>query len=198
MEEKEVTFNIVSGIPEDNGETSVGITSDIDDDIDYLNINERVYLISELITQCCKQIISENFPDNDIEEYDESDEDQEEVRDNLHKLLEELLNITINTICNISRVKFGKKPQQIEFSLATYISKLNFYGKLIHNVDETYHSSDVNAIDPIQASFDFSLDTIFCLLNDGIPKDEVKGLMNDYLTSMKKDFIKIIDEFEKE
>jgi len=198
MEEKDVTFNIVSGIPDDNGNVEIGITSDIDDDINYLDVNEKMCLIVELISQCSRQIISEKYPEEDVEEYDEDDKDQEEVRANLHKFLEHITYLIINTVHNLSRVKFGKGPQAVEFSMATYTSTLNIFGNMIHRTEETYHSPDVSAIDPMQASFDFFTDTIWCLLNDDIPKSEIKDLIDGAITSMRKDYINMIDEFKKE
>lgn len=198
MEEKEVTFNIVSGIPDEEDGQGIGITSDIDDNLEYLTLAERTSVILELIMQSCQQIISDKFPDNTVEEYDENDEDQEEVRDNLDDFLERMVYLIVNSITNFKRAKFGEDPQMLEFSLATYKPEVNIFGKQVHKTDSTYHSPNVNSLDPIQASFEFFTDTIFCLLNDGISKNEIKSLIEGYISAMKKDYMTIIDEFEKE
>ena len=65
MEEREVTFNIVSN---DSGEI-VGITSDIDDDLNYLTLMDRICLVFEITKQICNQIFEGNLEDDiDISE----------------------------------------------------------------------------------------------------------------------------------
>ena len=197
MEEKEVTFNIVSGITDDNGHETIGITSDIDDNIEYLDINERVQLIMELIAQCGRQIIREKFPDDDIEDYNENDKDQQGVRDNLHQLIESMVYLMVNTIYNLSNAKFGKKAEIIEYSMVTYRPNTDMLGECIHNTDTTYHSLNVNATDPLLASLDFFIDTICCLLNDNVPKSEVRELIDVCMTDMKRDFLELINNYNR-
>ena len=198
MEEKDVTFNFVISEPDKDGNQKIGITSDIDDCNDYLSVEEKMCLVLELITQCGRQIIEEKLDDT-VEEYDEENNDQNEVRQNLHKFQEETIYLLLNAIHNLGRAKFDMGPEALEYSLVTYkttLNSLNF--KHIHRTVDTYHSPEVDAVDPMQASFDLFTDTIFCLLDDGVPKSEVRSLIDGSMEAMKKDFMNIINEFEKE
>ena len=121
MEEKDVTFNFIIGEPDKNGNCSVNITSDIDDCIDYLSIEEKMCLILELITQSGRQIISEKLND-DVEDFDEDDIAQIETVNNLHKFTEETVYLIINSIHNLMKSKFGENPEALEYSLVTYKS----------------------------------------------------------------------------
>lgn len=198
MEEKDVTFNFVITEPDENDNFGINITSDIDDCIDYLNVQEKLCLVTEILGQCCRQIISENHPSEMVEDFDEEDEDQIDTKHKLDQLLEETVYVAINTINSTYRAKFNKTPEVLEFSLATYNSTINKYFQEMHRVKETYHSVDVDVLDPLQASFDFFTDTILCLLDGGMPKEQVMTLIEDSTNAMRKDYKILIDDFEKE
>ena len=199
MEEKDVTFNFYISEPDDNGNQDINITSDIDDCTDYLSVQEKMCLMLEIITQCGKQIISEDLDNDieDIEDFDANNPEHEAVIDNLHTYIEEIIYLIINAIHNLSRAKFGKTPETLEYSLITYKTIFNDASntKHIHRPEDTFHSRDVDVIDPMQASFDLYLDTIMCFLNNNSSKSEIKKLISGSLDAMKDDFMRIIDEY---
>lgn len=195
MEEKDVTFNFVIREPDDDGSSNIDITSDIDECVDYLDIEENVCLVAKIISLCCKQIFDENYPDN----FDEEDEEsQDRLIHELNQLQEVMVYTIINTIHSAYMAILDKDPEFLEFSIATYKKSMNNYLSPSQMVVDTQHSADVDVLTPFQAGFEFFKDTILCLLDGGLPKSEVWSLVTGSFEAMKKDYKNIIDLFEKE
>lgn len=165
MEEKDITFNLF--ITDEKNKT-INVTSDIDDNLDYLSIDEKVCIIGELINQICKQIIYDVYDDDDVEEYNEEDASQEEVRENLYEFNRELIYIVINTINNICRSKFDMKPELLEYGLVTFSNPLNSKDNGDLQIKETYYSNEIRTTDPLYASFDLITDSIVNMLQNRI------------------------------
>lgn len=197
IEEKDVTYNFVSYSNDLNEIQQVAISSDIDDDIDYLTIQERLYLINQLIIQCSKQIIVDSSNNENIEDYDNNNEVHDEICDKMFALTQDLLYLVLNDTNNMLRAKFNMKPELLEYSVQTYFkSKHKDLGLDIYRLRDSIHSNELHALDPLQAGYSFGIDVIDCLLDNGVSKSEAKKIINDTLTFMKQDFMECIDEYK--
>lgn len=199
MEEKEVTFNIVTELDNEGQITKViGISSDVDDCLDYLSVGERVCLASELIGQSIKLIEQETMTDLGVVEFDEDDDEHKGFLNSLDALRNQVIYMIINLVHNFGNIKFLNPPEELEFSLVTYKKDKDFTGNISNEIEFTTHSDDITAIDPLQGAFAFFMDTVNCLLEENVNKQEIKSLVIDSIDAIKKDCIVLIDKFTKE
>ena len=175
---------------EDENILQIGITSDIDDFPDYLEIDEYVAIISTIITKCINRILGADEEDYFPENFDENDEEQCEKLDKSHDFTEALVHLVVNIINNTERQAFNLNQEEIECSLITYGNEEDG----THVPRETYHSNNISAFDPLQAIYPLICDTMYCLVDNGMEKHKVKAIMSKSLDMLKLDLDKILEK----
>lgn len=191
MEEYDVDLSFHFCV-EDNGD--IDLTSDIDDQIDYLNPMERTCIITHLLQDLFTQIY------NGVEDYDEDDEAYNGYCYAGSELRDMLVSIVINFWYNIFAEKTNEFPQnELEFSMAIYKRLLHKQTKQDFNmVIKTAHSENVNVFEPENAGLAFLQDITEYLLDSGQSKKEVKLWLRKTLLSNLYAMDKYIDDYEKE
>ena len=187
IEEKEVTFNIVTKNNDDGEITEiVGITSDIDDCPDYISISERICLMTEVIGQCLRIIDKNVLSQSGVLDFDENNQEHIAFKEALDSFENQIIYVIINLINNFARVKFKEKPQQLEYSLVVFSKLTNIFGISSNDVEYTLHSDDIQNIDPLQGSYALFLDTIQSLLDNNRPIEDVKHIVMDFSDAIRE------------
>lgn len=192
MEEKFVKFDIFI-----DNENNINISSDIDDEVDYLSIEEKMNLIGELVTMTCKHILIDNYSDeyNEVEEFDENDKTQEKVRSQMYDLSRDLVQLIVNLTDVAIRSKYNLPLEYLEYCMSIF-KKIIDNGTLRNVAVDTIYSADINCIDPIQSFYDFGCDVVESLIDGGIPKKDVKEIIKTSLKYLNEDLIEYVDEYE--
>ena len=173
---------------------NIEVTSDIDDQIDYLEPEERLAIILKMIKELYEQIYV------DIGKYDEDDNEYdlicftaEEVRDNLIKFI-------INMWYNKAAEKLKSfSVGELEFSLAIYKKMWNAtLHEPVNMVIKLAHSDDVEIGENLTANAAFIQNILEILMAGGMSKAETKQFLHQALTDMETALNHTIDEYEIE
>lgn len=202
MEEKDVKFDFVI---EDLGERKVvNITSDIDECLDYLEIEERTVLLVEIFSHLVKQVLDKHLGEH--EDLDGEEQVTEGVNDSIYYFIE-LLKTAVNIVNMNLKILYQEVEDEddeepdddtdlLDISLVTYKPNKELgIGKIPFN---SYHSTQVSAVDPLHACYDFVRDTAVCLMENDVPKSEVKEVITKSLKYLVEDMWDFIDKFEIE
>ena len=172
----------------------IEVTSDIDDQIDYLEPEERLAIIMKMIKELYEQIYV------DIDKYNEDDNEYdlicltaEEVRDNLVQFI-------INMWYNKAAIKLKSLSiGELEFSLAIYKKMWNAtLQEPVNMVIKLAHSDNVEIGENLTANAAFIQDTLEILMDNGMSKLETKQFLHQALTDMETALNHTIDEYEIE
>ena len=189
MEEKEVKFNIVR--MEDDENLQIGVTSDIDDFPDYLEIDEYVAIIATIMAKCINHIIGVDKENYIAEDFDEDNDEHQEIANQVHDFTEALLQLIINVSNNTMRDAFNEEPEEIESCTVV----LEDSGDNTHQPRETYYSDNLNIFDPLQSIFPLCVDALSCALDNNMSKQDAKTLISNSLNLLKNDLFKLIDKY---
>ena len=180
MEEKDVTFNIIT-----DEKNNINIVSDIEDCIDYLNINEK----TALAVKCLSLIFSSIINDDNL--------DDGNTADAVYDITSDLIQAVVNIGCNSINIFTGNKPEMFECSTCVYEPQEKLGNVNIYAPAFSLHSGDLSLIDPLQASYAFLVDVIETI-SDYKSKEDVKKLIQYSLDAIKRDCNELINELYEE
>lgn len=189
MEEYDASINF-HFTKQDDGIMS--LTSDIDNQIDYLSPTERaciiVYLIKDLFSQLSDGLV----------EVLDSDEKLDERLEMAANFRDSIIQATINFWYNALAAELKEENYLLEFSMVMYKALINKDRTMLLNlVDGTAHSN-INTFEPVAGAFALITDSVDNLLENGIPKNDVKTLIKGLILKNTKELINYIDTFDEE
>ena len=171
------------------------VTTDIDDQIDYLEPQERTTIIVKLIKDLFEQLFS------DIDGIDE--ELESEIYNKICYQTQDVRDTLISAILNLHYNSFAKhcneKPKLIEYSLAIYEMVYNKINKEpVNCVLNTTYSNNITSLEPMNGATAFALDTAENLLVNGLPKEVVKQLIDVTFKNQERAVHNFIDEYKED
>lgn len=189
MEEYDVDINF-HFIKWDNGQ--IQVTSDVDDDFEYLEAYERTCIIVNIMKDLFKQI------HNNIDEYEIG---SEEFKTNIKFGLDtrdSIIKAALNLCYNTYAAKMEEEPFVLEYGLAIYRSMLDKRTKeKVNIISSTTYSDEMNILEPMNGAFAFMIDTAECLADNGLPKPIIKNIMKTMQAQQYKCFEEYIDNYGK-
>ena len=187
----DIQFHFIKG-----NDGSLHLTTDIDNQIDYLEPEERAIIIASFIGDLFEQLFSniDNVDENtETELYQKICNDTLEVRDTI---ITSIINFHYNSYAKHCE----KDPKLLEFSMAIYEAMYNKIDKSqVNFIMNTTHSDNITALEPLSGSLAFTLDVAEMLLKNGVPKsitEQVMGFMLKQNLDAVKQFIKTYKEDE--
>ena len=173
---------------------SLRVTTDIDDQIEYLEPEERAVIIVNLIKDLFEQLF------RDIDDVDE--EIEADIYNKICYKTQDIRDELISTILNLHYNSYAKhtkeKPKLLEYSMAIYETMYNKLSKdTVNCVVSTAYSNNITSIEPMNGAMAFTLDVAENLLDNGFPKDIVKQIVDMTINNQKTavyDFIKQYEE----
>ena len=193
MEENEVniSYNFIK-FPDNQ----VSVTSDIDENPDYLTNLER----SMIIVKHIEDLFTQLFKDIEIIDEDNLDDESEETKKGL-SLISDTRDILISSILNISYNKYNlilNKPKYpIQYSMAVYKTVLDDKD-FTNNLYNTIYSDGLCVGDPLMGASAFILDVAEELLLGGMPPDMLRKNIDIFIEDLKENVNEFIDETIKE
>ena len=193
MEEYDADINFHFEIDKENG--IVNLTSDIDDQIDYLNSMERTTIIIHLMRDLFEQIFT-NLDNLDKEA------DEEYINDICNKSID-VRNAIISSLLNFHYNSYAQHckqdPKLLEFSMVIYEAMYNKFTKEQTNfIMNTTYSENITSVEPMSGSLAYALDTAENLLQNGITRPIVKLMMNTIIKQEIEAVNKFIDNYEED
>lgn len=177
----------------DNG--ILQVTSDIDDQIEYLEPEERTTIIANLMRDLFEQLfkdIDNINTDVDVEIYNKICNQTLDVRDTL---ISALINLHYNSYAKHCK----EKPKLLEYSMAIYETMYNKLSKdTVNCVINTAYSNNITSIEPMNGAMAFTLDVAENLLNNGFPKDVVKQIVDMTINNQKTAVYDFINQYEED
>lgn len=187
----DIQFHFIKG-----NDGSLHLTTDIDNQIDYLEPEERAIIIASFIGDLFEQLFSniDNVDeDTETELYQKICSDTLEVRDTI---ITSIINFHYNSYAKHCE----KDPKLLEFSMAIYEAMYNKIDKSqVNFIMNTTHSDNITALEPLSGSLAFTLDVAEMLLKNGVPKsvtEQVMAFMLKQNLDAVKQFIKTYKEDE--
>lgn len=193
MEENEVniSYNFIK-FPDNQ----VSVTSDIDENPDYLTNLER----SMIIVKHIEDLFTQLFKDIEIIDEDNLDDESEETKKGL-SLISDTRDILISSILNISYNKYNSilnKPKYpIQYSMAVYKTVLDDKD-FTNNLYNTIYSDGLCVGDSLMGASAFILDVAEELLLEGMPPDMLRKNIDIFIKDLKENVNEFIDELSKE
>lgn len=189
MEEYDADINF-HFIKWDNGQ--IQVTSDVDDDFEYLEEHERTCIIINMMKDLFKQI------HRNIDEYEiDSKKFNNTIKlglDTRDSIIKAALNLCYNTYA----AKMEEEPFVLEYGLAIYRSMLDKRTKeKVNIISSTTYSDEMNILEPMNGAFAFMIDTAECLADNGLPKPIIKNIMKTMQAQQYKCFEEYIDNYGK-
>lgn len=177
----------------DNG--LMKLETDIDDQLDYFDAQERTVIIVNLINDLFEQVFQE------VDGLDE-EKDEEKYIDILNKN-QEIRDALISAILNLHHRYYAKhcnKEQKVlEYSMVIYEVMYDKISKDISNyVYNTAHSTNITTFEPMNGALAFELDAMENLLENGVSKKETKAILNLLLSKQKQVLNQYIDTYEED
>lgn len=191
MEENEVniSYNFIK-FPDNQ----VTVTSDIDENPDYLTNLER----SMLITKHIDDLFTQLFKDIEIKDANNLDNESDETIKKL-ELISDTRDILIMAILNISYNKYNalldKEIYPIQYSLAIYKTEID-NKKYKNDIYNTVHSEGLQVGDPLMGAGAFVLDVVEKLLLNRLPSKQIKEQIAIFLKDLYQNVEEFIDEIE--
>lgn len=173
---------------------NIEVTSDIDDQIDYLEPEERLAIILKMIKELYEQIYV------DIGKYDEDDNEYDLICFTAEEIRDNLIQFIINMWYNKAAEKLKSfSVGELEFSLAIYKKIWNAtLNEPVNMVIKLAHSDNVEIGENLTANAAFIQDTLEILMEGGMNKVETKKFLHQALTDMEKTLNHVIDDYEIE
>lgn len=173
---------------------NIEVTSDIDDQIDYLEPEERLAIILKMIKELYEQIYV------DIGKYDEDDNEYDLICFTAEEIRDNLIQFIINMWYNKAAEKLKSfSVGELEFSLAIYKKMWNAtLHEPVNMVIKLAHSDNVEIGENLTANAAFIQDTLEILMEGGMNKAETKQFLHQALTDMEKTLNHVIDDYEIE
>lgn len=181
MEEKEITFNIIS-----DGNKVPNITSDIDDCPDYLTVEEKITVIHKLLSDVFSDIVNK---------LDSDGAEEDTISMVVGDIMSNLVQLVINDGNNIFRLYTGDKPELLASSVCVYEVEEIINGINLYMPTFSLHSEELNVLDPLQAVNAFMFDVLGDLLMTK-SKNSVKQILNATLNALQKDCNDFIAEYD--
>lgn len=168
---------------------SAEISSNIDDNIDYLEPFDRICIIIKLLNELFEQFYSDivGLP-QDSEVVFEKFADGEMLRDNL---IDVLINACQNHFANAINIP----KEKLSFSLIMFAKEIAKDKKQITtDVYDTAYSMDLGIVDPLLACNALTIDCVSTLLEDGVSDEDIEDLIKYHLDAQYKAVKKYIQE----
>lgn len=195
MEEKDVKFTIFE--EENKDSYSINITSDIDDCQDYLDTNERYCLLIKLLNDSYLQMFR-NHLGNDPVDFDENKDSHIAALGEMTTFTEGLIYSILNISNTVTNYMFKDRYEHLEYSLVTYTDEPTISGGTALMPNNSMHSDELRALDPMQGGFKLIMDSVKCLLENDVPKDYVKEKVNQCITNTLGIIEDFIDNYEED
>ena len=194
MEEKDVKFTIFE--EENKNSCSINITSDIDDCQDYLDTNERYCLLIKLLNDSYLQMFRNHLGDDPVD-FDENNDEHIDVLSEMGAFTEGLIYSILNISNTVTNYMFKDRYEHIEYSLVTYTEEQTISGETALMPNQTIHSDELRALDPMQGGFKLIMDSVKCLLDNNVPKEDVKLKINQCVTNTLTILDDYIDKYDE-
>ena len=165
---------------------SLHLTTDIDNQIDYLEPEERATIIASLIGDLFEQL----FSDIDNVDEDTNGELYNKICNNTLEVRDAIISSIINFHYNSYAKHCEKDPKLLEFSMAIYEAMYNKIDKSqVNFIMNTTHSDNITALEPLSGSLAFTLDVTEMLLKNGVPKSVIEQVM-EFMLKQNLDAVK--------
>lgn len=165
---------------------SLHLTTDIDNQIDYLEPEERATIIASLIGDLFEQL----FSDIDNVDEDTNSELYNKICNNTLEVRDAIISSIINFHYNSYAKHCEKDPKLLEFSMAIYEAMYNKIDKSqVNFIMNTTHSDNITALEPLSGSLAFTLDVTEMLLKNGVPKSVIEQVM-EFMLKQNLDAVK--------
>lgn len=189
MEEYDIDLNFHI-IKDENGEME--IISDIDDNIDYLEPEERVNIAIKLLHQLFNQIYSNIDEDTDEDTKFEIKQEGIAYRDALFKSI-------LNMCQNMYAKKTGDVLLELEYSMGIYYGVRNkLTNEDLNIVYQTAHSPNINVLEPLNVAGAMVTDVLDAMLDEDYPKEEIDKILKVFMGTQYKDFKERIKSYEQD
>ena len=174
---------------------SLRVTTDIDDQIEYLEPEERAVIIVNLIKDLFEQLF------RDIDDVDE--EIDADIYNKICYKTQDIRDELISTILYLHYNSYAKhtkeKPKLLEYSMAIYETMYNKLSKdTVNCVVNTAYSNNITSIEPMNGAMAFTLDVAENLLDNGFPKDVVKQIVDMTINNQKTAVYDFINQYEED
>lgn len=190
MEEKDIKFNIVR--MENPNVSQIGITSDVDDFPDYMEVDEYVAIIANTVSKCVDKILELEDSNDDLGEYDEDDKEQQEKLEDVSAFTSEILHLVLDVINSTTRGAFKLPKEDINCCVIQF--KKDEEEDDVNVPTDTYYSNGIRGLDPLRATYPLLCDTMSCLVESGVNKQDVKNTICEALDLLKLDLLNILNE----
>ena len=194
MEEKDVKFTIFE--EENKNSYNINITSDIDDCQDYLDTNERYCLLIKLLNDSYSQMFINHLGDDPVD-FDENNDEHIDVLSEMGAFTEGLIYSILNISNTVTNYMFKDRYEHLEYSLVTYTEEQTISGETALMPNQTIHSDGLRVLDPMQGGFKLIMDSVKCLLDNDVPKEEVKLKINQCVTNTLTILDDYIDKYDE-
>lgn len=175
---------------------SAEVSSNIDDNIDYLEPFDRVCIIIKLMNELFEQLYSDivGLPKDSDTVYERFN-DGEMLRDNL-------IDVLINACQNHFAKAIDIPKEKLSYSLVMFVKELEKNShKITTELYDTAYSMDLGVVDPLLASNALISDCISSLIEDGISNEDIEELITHHLDAQRralKEFIKDRNDADKQ
>ena len=183
MEEKDININIVTM---DNGE--IEVQSDIEDCLDYVEVDELVSTIMYLTQKLGERTIEELY--TEVQNAKNKEEEQNYIKYNMREIMNNMIYGTMNVLENVYRHHFKMQPEMYEYCLTMLGTKKDDR----HYPVTTLNSEEIVVHDLIQSCYMLYGDFAGWLLDNDFEVDEVKELIETTFKDISNFYQKTIDK----
>ena len=176
--------------------------SDFEEDLDYLNIDEVMALITELVDYSVRKMVKDTMEENiepTVEELDSSTllSAVKIADEKVGSFIGDLIQIILHTTHNQESIHENKEPKNnIGYSLAIYNNTEN--NKKDRDVSESFHYGNVKNQEILLTIYTYYKDIVDRLAQQNISKPKIKEAINKSITLLLLKMNKYIEEYDRE